>query len=81
MIINGFWYSIDKVLPPRDDEYQSIEVIVVLKSGAVGKGYRYYYPDKQDWCFYAGVGEFKDIETLGDDDVAYWTVIPACGAI
>ena len=75
-MVNGVWYSVDEALPPHKDEYQSIEVIVVLKSGEVGKGYRYYYPDKQDWCFYAGIGEFKDIEILQDDDIVYWTVAP-----
>lgn len=76
-MVNGVWYSVDEALPPLENEYRSVEVIIALKSGEIGKGRRYYHLDGQYWVFYSRVNEdfFNDVETLDDDSVAYWTLL------
>ena len=71
---NRVWYSIKEALPPLDDSNGccSIAVALVLKSGALAKGFRYYNSEPNWWWV---ILDGKDIK-LSDDEIIGWSQIP-----
>lgn len=74
MMINGVWFKLDEALPPLDDSNGdcSIAVALVLKSGVLAKGFRYYNSEPNCWWV---ILDGKDIK-LKDDEIAGWSKIP-----
>ena len=72
-MINGVWFRLDEALPPLDgDSCCSITVALVLKSGALAKGFRYYNLRPSCWA----ILDQKDTE-LSDNEIAGWSKIPS----
>ena len=74
---NRVWYSIKEALPPLDkkvcdnDCNCSVVVALVLKSGVLTKGFRYYESGSSCWAILDG----KDTE-LSDDEIIGWSQVP-----
>lgn len=72
-MVNGVWFRLDEALPPLDnDGKSSIAVVLVLKSGALATGFRYYNSGPNCWAILDG----KDTE-LRDNEIAGWSKIPS----
>lgn len=72
-MINEVWFSLDEALPPLDSDGDcSITVALVLKSGALAKGFRYYNSGPSCWA----ILDEKDTE-LRDNEIAGWSKIPS----
>lgn len=76
MMISVTWYSIDEALPPPEkvgdnDCNCSVTVAIVLKSGAIEKGFRYYESGPSCWAILDG----KDTE-VSDNEIMCWSLLP-----
>lgn len=79
-MVNGVWFRLDEALPPLGRKMSenecncSVTVAIVLKSGDICKGFRYYESGPSCWAILDG----KDTE-LSDDDIVGWTFLPPFG--
>lgn len=72
-MVKDIWYSLEEALPPFDKEFNcSVEVAIVLKSGDVQRGFRYYTDGPSCWAIFDG----KDTE-VRDEDIVAWSRIPS----
>lgn len=77
-MINEVWFKLDEALPPLDEKVGSddcncsIIVALVLKSGMLVRGFRYYESGSSCWA----ILDQKDTE-LSDNEIAGWSKIPS----